>query len=97
MRCKWCYVPGAPTMPAENAPPHRCSLCRKAARPLGENPSFPFCSGRCKAVDLGRWLTEAYRFPAEAVEPEEMAPPDASRDPYESADPDRPDEEDSHS
>jgi endogenous inhibitor of DNA gyrase (YacG/DUF329 family) len=30
-----------------------------------EWPDFPFCSPRCKLVDLGRWLGEAYRVPDE--------------------------------
>ena len=38
-------------------------------RSLAEVPSFPFCSARCKTIDLGRWLDETYRIPAE--EPEE--------------------------
>ncbi len=28
----------------------------------------PFCSRRCADVDLGRWLTERYRIPADADE-----------------------------
>lgn len=28
----------------------------------------PFCSRRCADIDLGRWLTESYRVPAEDVE-----------------------------
>jgi uncharacterized protein len=28
----------------------------------------PFCSRRCADVDLGRWLTESYRIPAEAAD-----------------------------
>jgi endogenous inhibitor of DNA gyrase (YacG/DUF329 family) len=28
----------------------------------------PFCSRRCADVDLGRWLTEGYRIPAESEE-----------------------------
>jgi hypothetical protein len=35
----------------------------------------PFCSRRCADVDLGRWLTESYRIPAEGDEAEE-APED---------------------
>jgi uncharacterized protein len=27
----------------------------------------PFCSRRCADVDLGRWLTETYRIPAEGA------------------------------
>jgi endogenous inhibitor of DNA gyrase (YacG/DUF329 family) len=34
-------------------------------------PQYPFCSPRCKTIDLGRWLGESYRIPAE--EPEEPA------------------------
>lgn len=39
----------------------------------------PFCSRRCADVDLGRWLTESYRVPAEETEdpPEEETPPKA--------------------
>jgi endogenous inhibitor of DNA gyrase (YacG/DUF329 family) len=32
---------------------------------LAEWAQFPFCSARCKTVDLGRWLGETYRIPAE--------------------------------
>lgn len=28
-----------------------------------EWPDFPFCGERCKLIDLGRWLGEAYRVP----------------------------------
>jgi len=28
-------------------------------------PHRPFCSPRCRAIDLGKWLTEAYRVPVE--------------------------------
>jgi endogenous inhibitor of DNA gyrase (YacG/DUF329 family) len=27
-----------------------------------EWPQFPFCSGRCRLIDLGRWLGEDYRI-----------------------------------
>ena len=42
---------------------HRCGTCRGPVKPREENPSFPFCSARCKAVDLGKWFTGAYRVP----------------------------------
>ena len=32
---------------------------------MAEAPYLPFCSLRCKRIDLGRWLGEAYRIPAE--------------------------------
>lgn len=30
-----------------------------------EWPDYPFCSPRCRKIDLGRWLGEKYGIPAE--------------------------------
>ncbi len=30
--------------------------------PYKDLPCFPFCSKRCKLIDLGRWLDEEYRI-----------------------------------
>ena len=39
--------------------------CRRPV-PLDHRNRFrPFCSERCKLVDLGRWANEGYRIPAE--------------------------------
>ncbi|MCX7962608.1 MAG: DNA gyrase inhibitor YacG, partial [Burkholderiales bacterium] len=46
-----------------------CPRCAKPAAFAPENPWRPFCSERCKAIDLGKWAAEEYRLPAEA-EPE---------------------------
>lgn len=44
-------------------PPPRCPIC---GRP--RDPAFrPFCSKRCKDVDLARWMNEVYAVPV--VEP----------------------------
>lgn len=32
---------------------------------------MPFCSERCRLVDLGRWLGETYRVPVESDDPDE--------------------------
>jgi endogenous inhibitor of DNA gyrase (YacG/DUF329 family) len=45
----------------------RCPVCGKRfranlERPRDEWPSFPFCSARCRALDLGKWLDEEYRI-----------------------------------
>ena len=39
-------------------------------------PSFPFCSSKCKLIDLGRWLKEGYRVPTDESpgEGEELPP-----------------------
>ncbi len=44
-----------------------CPICGKIldGRTLAEAPYLPFCSKRCKTIDLGRWLKGAYRIPAE--------------------------------
>ena len=46
----------------------RCPVCRAMADPSTEH--FPFCSGRCKLIDLGRWLDGEYRIeaPGEATD-----------------------------
>ena len=45
----------------------RCPICgRRIARPTEQtDPArrfFPFCSERCRMVDLGHWLAEDYRI-----------------------------------
>jgi endogenous inhibitor of DNA gyrase (YacG/DUF329 family) len=40
-----------------------CPACHKPTPKRSENPSAPFCSPRCRQVDLGRWLGEEYRVP----------------------------------
>jgi endogenous inhibitor of DNA gyrase (YacG/DUF329 family) len=40
-----------------------CPICSRAASPRSQNPAAPFCSPRCKQIDLGKWLSEGYRVP----------------------------------
>jgi uncharacterized protein len=42
----------------------KCPQCHKEAS-LVDNPFRPFCSKRCKMIDLGTWASEGYRIPAE--------------------------------
>lgn len=51
----------------------RCPTCRKLV--LREEPNFPFCSERCKMIDLGDWAAERYRVPESDKKPDD-APPD---------------------
>lgn len=41
-----------------------CPICERAVAPRAENADYPFCSARCKLIDLGKWLNEGYRVPA---------------------------------
>lgn len=52
--------------------PVPCPRCGKPAAFAPENPWRPFCSERCKAIDLGKWANEEYRVPAQE-EPEESS------------------------
>lgn len=51
----------------------RCPLCKKSVAWEG-NPSRPFCSERCRLRDLGAWIQEEYRVPAEEFRLEEATP-----------------------
>lgn len=39
----------------------RCPTCGKRGKWF-EGPYGPFCSYRCKLIDLGRWLDEEYKI-----------------------------------
>jgi len=40
-----------------------CPVCGKASPFTPDNPYRPFCSQRCKLIDLGQWANEEYRVP----------------------------------
>jgi uncharacterized protein len=46
----------------------RCPTCRTVVTEKGEN--FPFCSDRCRSIDLGKWASGAYRISSPVVDPE---------------------------
>jgi endogenous inhibitor of DNA gyrase (YacG/DUF329 family) len=48
----------------------RCPRCRRPVVWEG-NPHRPFCSERCRLVDMGNWAAERYRVAGEDVEPDE--------------------------
>jgi hypothetical protein len=56
--------------------PVRCPTCERSFEiaALGDLPSFPFCSERCRLIDLGRWLDGDYVIPGDK-ESEETPPP----------------------
>jgi endogenous inhibitor of DNA gyrase (YacG/DUF329 family) len=39
-----------------------CPRCRQRLAPDTELPAFPFCSERCKLIDLGSWFDESYKL-----------------------------------
>ncbi len=48
-----------------------CAVCKKNIQPRPENAFAPFCSARCRQVDLGKWLNEEYRIPSGPEEEED--------------------------
>ena len=50
-----------------------CPRCARPALFAPENKWRPFCSERCKLIDLGDWASERYRVPVEEEEPDEDA------------------------
>ena len=52
----------------------RCPQCGDDALWAPENPWRPFCSERCKQIDLGCWASESYRIESKGGDDEASAP-----------------------
>ena len=63
-------------------PDKRCPTCNgPVPAPSADAPSSaPFCSARCKLVDLSRWLNEEYAVPGPALGDGHDAPWDLEDD-----------------
>jgi uncharacterized protein len=53
-----------------------CPACGKPVEWRAENRYRPFCSERCKQIDLGAWANEEYRVPVQEDPAEPPAGPD---------------------
>ena len=58
----------------------KCASCGNETSYKG-NEFRPFCSEKCKMVDLGHWFSETYTIPVEATE-EELLDLDYQEDEY---------------
>lgn len=47
-----------------------CPECRTSVEWKPENRYRPFCSERCKMIDLGQWASESYRMAAVEISPD---------------------------
>lgn len=64
----------------------RCPICdKRMSGQASDWPDYPFCSPRCRQIDLGRWLGEAYRIPSveQAVDDEDESKSSSSSEPDE--------------
>jgi len=48
-------------MPRRRTLKLRCPICKKTVK--STDADFPFCSDRCRTVDLGKWASGAYVIP----------------------------------
>ena len=46
------------TMPRKRPIKLRCPICKKPTK--ATDTDFPFCSDRCRLIDLGKWASGAY-------------------------------------
>jgi endogenous inhibitor of DNA gyrase (YacG/DUF329 family) len=49
-----------------------CPVCKNITT-WEENPFRPFCSERCRLIDLGAWASEEYRVPGKPLEEKESS------------------------
>lgn len=57
----------------------RCPTCKNIVTMKDED--FPFCSDRCRQIDLGKWASGVYKISSPILDPEilEDLPPSAER------------------
>ena len=53
----------------------KCPICKKKEVELGD-PEFPFCSERCRTIDLGNWAMEKYVISSPASPSDLVRPPE---------------------
>jgi endogenous inhibitor of DNA gyrase (YacG/DUF329 family) len=57
-------------MPRKKTHSLRCPTCR--ALVLRGNGNFPFCSDRCRLIDLGKWASGGYVISTPVTDPEQL-------------------------
>ena len=58
----------------------KCPTCQRPVKFSPESVYRPFCSDRCRLIDLGAWLTEQHKIPDESSAAEEESPGDQMHD-----------------
>jgi endogenous inhibitor of DNA gyrase (YacG/DUF329 family) len=57
-------------MPKKKVVSLRCPTCRTIV--LRDDPDFPFCSERCRLIDLGKWASGGYVISSPITDPEDI-------------------------
>ncbi|AEF54698.1 DNA gyrase inhibitor YacG [Marinomonas posidonica] len=61
-----------------------CPTCQIKSAWSNDNPDRPFCSARCKLIDLGEWASESYAIPQQTSEEDEIFSEDLAANPNKS-------------
>jgi len=56
-------------MPRKRSIKLKCPICKKAVK--STDADFPFCSDRCRLIDLGKWASGAYVISSPVTDTEE--------------------------
>jgi endogenous inhibitor of DNA gyrase (YacG/DUF329 family) len=65
-------------MPRKRPIKLRCPICKKPVK--SADADFPFCSERCRLLDLGKWATGAYVISSPVTDAEEAVRQDSLDD-----------------
>ncbi|MCW8125635.1 DNA gyrase inhibitor YacG [Microbulbifer halophilus] len=52
---------------SKESPTLSCPTCKKSLEWNEKFPHRPFCSERCKLIDLGEWASEGHKIPGQPV------------------------------
>jgi hypothetical protein len=56
----------------------KCPICGKPV--AKDDPNMPFCSDRCRLIDLGNWASGKYVIPGDPAEPDFDRPSEEDED-----------------
>jgi uncharacterized protein len=65
-------------MPSKRPIKLRCPICKKPAK--AGDADFPFCSQRCRLIDLGKWASGAYVISSPVIDTDEAIREDSPDD-----------------
>ncbi|MGA2979881.1 MAG: DNA gyrase inhibitor YacG [Terriglobales bacterium] len=65
-------------MPRKRSIKLRCPICKKPVK--SADSDFPFCSERCRLIDLGKWASGAYVISSPVADAEEAVRQDSLED-----------------
>jgi uncharacterized protein len=66
-------------MPRKRSVKVRCPICKKPVSTTG--PDFPFCSERCRLIDLGKWASGDYVISSPVTDAEDLIQDPSPDDP----------------